>query len=307
MNTRQRFPTPTSWFSKKGRREAAEGYAFVFPTYLGYIAFVIGPIFAAIGLSFFKYDLLSSPQFIGLDNYAYMLDDPRLQQVFLNTLLFSIGAVTLNLGVGLLLAVLLNRYTPPLLKYLFRTAFFFPVLVSLAYCAVIWQFLYQKDTGVVNYYLGLFGIAPVSWLNSREWVIPAVVIVDVWKNAGFAMLVFLAGLQNIPEEYVEAAQIDGANQWQIYKNIIIPLLTPTIFFNLIIFMIGTLKAFDSIFVLTRGGPGDASRTLVLYIYEQAFQNFRMGYASAIAMILFIIILGLTLLQFRLSRRWVHYT
>jgi multiple sugar transport system permease protein len=201
---------------------------------------------------------------------------------------------------------LLNRQLPRLLRNFFRSVYFFPLLIAHTYVAVIWQFLYQRDTGVINYYLSLLGIAPISWLGSAAWVLPSVIIMDVWKNTGFAMIIFLAGLQNIPKDYYEAARLDGANAVQLFLRITFPLLSPTIFFVLVIFMIGAIQVFDTIIVLTGGGPGDASKSVVIYIYEQAFQNFDLGYASTVAMTLFVIILIFTLLQFWFSRRWVHY-
>lgn len=294
------------WLAKESQREALAAYLFILPTFVGYTTFVIGPILAAIGISLTRYDILSPPKFVGLANYANLLSDPRLRVVYANTIFFTVFAVTFNISVGLLLAVLINRHMPASLKYLFRTAYFFPVLVALAYSAIIWQFLYQKDTGVINYYLSFLGVEQIPWLNSTRWVMPSIIIMDVWKNAGFAMLVFLAGLQNIAPSYYEAAQLDGANRWQLFRHITLPLISPTLFFNLIIYMIGALQVFDSIAVLTQGGPGDASRSLVMYIYENAFQLFQMGYASAIAITLFIIIMILTLIQFRLSQAWVHY-
>jgi len=297
---------PGRWLAKESQREALAGYLFILPTFLGYTMFVIGPILAAIGISFTSYDMLTPAKFIGLANYTQLLSDPRLRTVYLNTFIFTIFAVTFNIGVGLLLAVMINRRMPALLRYLFRTAYFFPTLVALVYCGIIWQFLYQKDTGIINYYLSFLKIEPIPWLSSTSWVMPSIVILDVWKNTGFAMLVFLAGLQNISPEYYESAQLDGANRWQLFRHITLPLITPTLFFNLIIYMIGALQVFDSIIALTNGGPGDASRSLVMYIVETAFQQFQMGYASAIAITLFIIIMILTLLQFRLGQRWVHY-
>jgi multiple sugar transport system permease protein len=297
---------PRRWLPKESQREALAGYLFILPTFLGYTTFVIGPILAAIGISLTSYDMLSPPRLVGLANYAQLLSDPRLRVVYLNTFIFTIFAVTFNIGVGLALAVLINRRMPAALRYLFRTAYFFPTLVALVYCAIIWQFLYQKDTGIINYYLSFLKIAPIPWLSSKQWVMPSIIILDVWKNTGFAMLVFLAGLQNISQEYYESAQLDGANRWQLFRHITLPLITPTLFFNLIIYMIGALQVFDSIIALTNGGPGDASRSLVMYIVETAFQQFQMGYASAIAITLFVIIMFLTLLQFRLGQRWVHY-
>ncbi|MCX6047359.1 MAG: sugar ABC transporter permease [Chloroflexi bacterium] len=294
------------WLRKESQREALAGYLFILPTFIGYTALVIGPILAAIGYSLTSYDILSPPEFVGLQNYRDLLTDPRLHKVYLNTIYFTVVAVSLNVGIGLLLAVLINRNMPAFLKYIFRTAYFFPVLVALTYCSIIWQYLYQKDTGIINYYLGLLHVEPIAWLSSPAWVMPSIIAMDVWKNTGFAMLVFLAGLQGISQDYYEAASLDVANRGQLFRYITLPLITPTLFFNMIIYMIGALQVFDSIVVLTQGGPGDASRSLVMYIYENAFQLFHMGYASATAITLFIVIMLLTLVQFRVGQSWVHY-
>ena len=287
-------------------REALAGYLFILPTFIGYTVFIIGPIVAAFGISVNQYDMLSPAEYVGLENYINLLADTRLQKVYLNTIYFTVVAVSLNVGIGLMLAVFINRRMPNSLRYFFRTAYFFPVLVALAYSAIIWQYLYQKDTGIINYYLGYFGVAPVPWLSSPRFVIPSIIIMDVWKNTGFSMLIFLAGLQSIPQDYYESAQLDGANLWRLFRHITLPLITPTLFFNLVIYMIGALQVFDSIVVLTQGGPGDASRSLVMYIYEKAFQLFQMGYASAVAITLFFVIMLLTLVQFRSGQSWVHY-
>lgn len=290
---------------KEPQREALAAYIFIFPTLLGFLVFTIGPIFAAFFLSFTSYDLMSPPIFSGIQNYTRMLADPRLRIIVPNTVFLTIFAVTGNNVTGFLMAVLINRKLPAALRYFFRTAFFFPVLIALVYCSIIWMFMFQKDTGLINYYLGLIGISPLHWLGNQYLVKPAVIILDIWKNCGFCMLVYLAGLQGISNDYYEAAAIDGANRWQILQRITLPLISPTMFFLVVVNMIGALQMFDSVQVLTRGGPGDASRTAVMYIYHEAFQNFRMGYASAVALSLFVVILGLTLLQFRVSRSWVH--
>ncbi len=295
-----------TWQLTEKHREAFAGYLFILPIYFGFIVFILGPIFGAAGISLTKFDILDGSEFIGFKNYLTMLSDSRLRTVYGNTIVFTVFAVSLNAGIGLLLAVLLNRRLPAIVRNLYRSIFFFPLLVAHTYIAVIWQYLYQKDTGIINYYLGFIGIDPIPWLSSIQWVMPSIIIMDVWKNVGFAMLIFLAGLQNIPKVYYEAAEIDGANEWKRFSRITLPLLSPTIFFILIIFMIGALQVFDSIIVLTNGGPGDSSRSIVMYIYELAFQRFDMGYASAISMTLFVIIMILTLIQFSLSRRWVHY-
>lgn len=293
-------------FAKERHREALAAYLFILPTFIGYTIFVVGPIFAAFGYSLTRYDILTPPRFVGFDNYVQLLTDPRLRIVYTNTIIFTVCAVSLNVSAGLALAILLNRHMPAGLKYFFRTAYFFPVLVALTYSAIIWQFLYQKDTGIINYYLGLLGVERVPWLSTGRWAMLSIILMDVWKNAGFAMIVFLAGLQNISRSYYEAAEIDGANRWQLFRHITLPLISPTLFFNLTIYMIGALQVFDSIAVLTQGGPGDSTRSLVMYIYENAFQLFEMGYASAIAITLFVIIMILTLIQFKVSQSWVHY-
>lgn len=298
-------PATKPWWNDK-RREAIAGYLFILPIYLGFIIFILIPIIRAGGISLTKFDILAGSEFIGLKNYTQMLSDMRLRTVYGNTIIFTIFAVSFNVGIGLILAVFLNQKMPTAVRNLFRSIYFFPILVAHTYIATIWQYLYQKDTGIINYYLGFLGIDPIPWLSSTSVVMVSVIIMDVWKNTGFAMLIFLAGLQGIPKDYYEAAELDGANDVQRFFRITLPLLSPTIFFNVIIFMIGALQVFDTIIVLTEGGPGDSSRSIVMYIYEQAFQRFDMGYAAALSMTLFVIIMILTLIQFRFSSRWVHY-
>ena len=287
-------------------REAFVGYLFILPTYIGFVIFILYPLIESMRISFQDFSILRESEYIGLENYAAMLKDTRLRTVYINTVVFTVLAVSFNAGIGLLLAVMLNRRLPTLIRNLYRSIFFFPVLIAHTYIAVIWRFLYQKDTGVINYYLSFLGVEAIPWLSHPAWAMGAIIIMDVWKNTGFAMLVFLAGLQSIPHEYYEAAQLDGANERQLFFRITIPLLSPTIFFILVIFMIGALQVFDTIIVLTAGGPGDATRSVVLYIYEIAFRRFDMGYAAAVSMTLFVIILLLTIAQFVISRLWVHY-
>ena len=303
MNTQQRGLLPEF---KPIHREAFVGYLFILPTYIGFLIFILYPLIESIRISFLEFSILRDSTYIGLDNYAAMLTDSRLRTVYINTVVFTVLAVFFNAGIGLLLAVMLNRRLPRVIRNLYRSIFFFPVLIAHTYIAVIWRFLYQEDTGVINYYLSFFGVEPIPWLGHVHWAMAAIIIMDVWKNTGFAMLVFLAGLQSIPHEYYEAAQLDGANERQLFTRITIPLLSPSIFFILVIFMIGALQVFDSIIVLTDGGPGDATRSVVMYIYQQAFQRLDFGYAAAVSWTLFLVIMAVTLVQFLVSRRWVHY-
>jgi multiple sugar transport system permease protein len=305
----QSWPNKTGiadWLKKERQREALAGYLFILPTVLGYLIFILGPILAAFVLSFTNYDILSTPEFTGLDNFTRMFSDTRLRVVYGNTFIFTFAAVFANVTLGLLLAVALNRRLPPTLRNIFRTAYFFPILVAMIYVSMIWQFWYSKDLGVINYYLGLVGLGPVPWLSSPQWALWSIVLVYIWKNVGFTMMTSLAGLQNIDQDFYEASSIDGAGPVRQFFNITLPLVSPVLLFNLIISFINAFQEFDSMVVLTGGGPGDSSRSIVYYIYEQAFKSFDMGYASAVAITLFIVIMIVTLAQFWLSRRWVHY-
>jgi multiple sugar transport system permease protein len=291
---------------KKASSDTLPAYLFVAPTLSGYLLFVLGPLIAAIVLSFTHYDMMSPPRLVGFSNYARLISDARLAVVYKNTALFALTAVVLTVSIGTFLGVAVNKRLPAFLKYILRTAYFFPVLVGMIYAAMVWKFLFNRDLGVVNYYLHFFNVPPIPWLTSSAWAIWSVILVYVWKNVGFTMLTTLAGLQNISEELYEAARIDGAKPHTVLFRITIPLLSPVILFNVTITMINTLQEFDSIVALTNGGPGDASRTVVMYIYDKAFRSFDMGYASAIAVTLFAVISIVTLLQLWGSRRWVHY-
>jgi multiple sugar transport system permease protein len=294
----------------KMRKTSSETFAacfFLGPTLAGYLLFVLGPLVAAIVLSFMHYDVLTAPRLVGLANYLRLFSDSRLATVYRNTAFFAVASVCLTVGLGLVLGIAVNQRLPAVLNYLLRTAYFFPVLVGMIYAAMVWKFLFNKDVGVLNYYLNFLGIPSIAWLNSSQWALWSIIVVYVWKNVGFTMLTTLAGLQNIPLELYEAARIDGAKSISILFRLTIPLLTPVILFNVTITMINTLQEFDSIVALTNGGPGDDSRSVVLYIYDKAFRSFDMGYACAIAVTLFLLISLLTTLQLLGSRRWVHYT
>lgn len=294
------------WFAPQNRKETIAGLLFVLPATIGFLVFVAGPMIATMVISLMRYDLFSSPSFVGLDNFARMLTDRRLWRVFGNTGFFAVFAVLGNVGLGVVLAVLLNRRMSKAVQYTYRAAFFFPSLVGLIFVAVIWQFLFQKDIGIINYYLGEIGIAPVRWLSSSRMALISVIILDIWKNVGFAMLIATAGLQSISADYYDAARVDGSSGMRTFWQITVPLLSPTILFLLTMNTIGAFKVFESIVVLTNGGPGDASRSLVMYIYEQGFKSFDMGYASAISLLLLTVIVIVTAIQFAASKWWTFY-
>ncbi len=288
------------------RKEILAAYLFLLPTLIGFAVFIVGPMFAALGLSVVQWNLLTPPQFAGLANYQKLLSDTRIDDIYLTTFKIALATMAIKLLLGLVLAVLLDQKLHRWLSGFFRLSFFFPYVVSVTAVALMWSFLMNKDLGLVNYLLGQIGIERIPWLNSSAWSPVAVVITDVWKELGFYVIVFLGGLQSIPSEFYDAAQVDGANRWQIFSRVTLPLLSPTILFLSVIGMIGSVQIFAQPQILTDGGPGDATRTIVMYIYEQGFRFFDMGYASTIALSLFVVIFILTLLQFRLSRRWVFY-
>jgi len=303
---RERLQISRSWLSRLRTREALAAYLYLLPITVGFSVFVLGPAISAVILSFFKYDILTPPVFAGLANYRKFSGDVRLPQVYLNTVVYVAWYVGLTSLIGLLLAVAANRAIHAIPRYVIRTTFFFPVLTSLASVSLVWQYLYDTDFGVINYYLGQLGIQRIPWLTSSQWAIWSIILLGVWKNLGFNFILFVAGLQSIPRHLYEAAEIDGAGRWQGFRYITLPSLTPTLFFVVVWGLINSFQVFDSPYILTTGGPGDASRTVVMYIYENGFRFFQMGYASTVALSLFVIVVLLTVIQFKLSDIWVFY-
>ncbi|MFN8449287.1 MAG: sugar ABC transporter permease [Anaerolineae bacterium] len=287
-------------------REAVAGYLFISPTLLSFVVFFLGPVIWGLGMAFFKWDFFSTPKFIGLDNFSELSHDSLFLTTLKNTALFAVFATSLNVGLGMFIAIGINSIQWRWLKTFLRTSYFIPFVISTVVVAMLFGFLLQESTGVVNYYLSLLGIDRIPWLTSSTWAFRSVILLDVWKNVGFFVLIFLAGLQGIPSELYEAALVDGASRWKRLSRITIPLLTPTLFFSLIIALIGAFQVFDSMYVLTEGGPGDATRTVVMYLYREAFGNFNMGYAATMAVALFAIILTLTVAQVKIGERWVFY-
>ncbi len=274
------------------------------PNLLGFLIFSAFPVVASLLLSFAEWDLITPPEMTGLDNYARLADDPVFWKSLYNTVYYSIGSVPLTILAGLMLALALNGKTRGL--YAFRTAFFLPVVASSVSVALIWQWLLDRDIGLVNYALSLVGLEPVPWLTSTRWAMPSVIMVAVWKNLGYNMVILLAALQEVPRELYEAALVDGASPWQTIRRVTLPLITPSIFFVTVTSIIGSFQVFELTSVLTRGGPANATNTLVMFIYQYAFQSFQMGYASAAAYVLFAIILTVTIFQFATSKRWVYH-
>ncbi len=294
-----------SWTRHWRVREALWGYLFLLPNILGFLAFNLFPLLFAIGMSFTRWDLIAPPTFVGLSNYEKLfLEDESFRIAVKNTVFFTVLSVPTGTVLSLILANVLNQKIRGTTFY--RTAFFLPVVSSSIAVALVWIWVFNPDFGLLNEILSTFGLPRLKWLASSTWALPAVVIVSVWRGLGPSTVIFLAGLQGIPEELYDAAKIDGANARQLFRYVTIPMLSPTTFFVIVVSIIGSFQVFDLIYMMTRGGPGRASLVLVYYIYEHAFRWFGMGYAASIAFVLFIVIFVLTMIQLRLSGRWVHY-
>lgn len=291
----------------------SEAYLFLLPSMLGFLIFIVVPVLASLGLSFVRWNLLNPPVFIGLNNYVEIFTrDPLFWQSFRNTLFYAVAIVPLQLLAGLTVALALNQGIRGVKIY--RLIYFMPVVSSVVAAALIFQWMFNRDFGIISALFWWLGdvtglpIAPPDWLNSSAWAKPAIVLLTVWKNMGFTMVIYLAGLQAVPEELYDAAKVDGASAWQRLRSITLPLVSPTTFFLLIIQMIGAFQLFSEPFVMTRGtgGPAGATMSIVFYIYQTAFTFSLMGKASATAWVLFAFIFLCTLIQNRLQKRWVHY-
>jgi len=274
------------------------------PNLIGFLVFMLFPMVASFGLSFVQWDLLTPAKWYGLGNYRDLIADPTFRKVLWNTIYYTIGSVPIGIVISFLLALALNQKIPFVKAY--RAIYFLPVITSMVAVGIVWTWLYNPEFGLFNYLLGLIGIQGPTWLSSVTWAMPAVIIVSIWKNLGFNMVLFLAGLQGIPDVYYEAAEIDGASWLQQMWYVTIPLISPTTLFVVIMSVIGSFQAFDLIYVMTRGGPARSTSVLVHYLYQCAFEYFKMGYASAMAYVLFFLVFGVTLLQLRSSKSWVVY-
>src|SRR5271170_2599037 len=288
------------------KAQTRAGYLFILPSFTLYVIFVLAPVILTFVLSFTYYDPMAGSRWVGLENFQRFFTGDRSLQIFWNTLSFAIFAVTGNVTVGLLLALALNRAMPSFLLYLFRLAYFLPVIIAAAFVSIVWGYFYGDDLGVINYYLIRLGFAPVHWLTSSRTAMMSIVIVDVWKNAGFFMIIFIAALQGVPKTLIEAAVMDGASYWRRFFRIVLPWISPVVFFAIVYASIGALQVFESVVILTRGGPGDATRSMSIYIVESAFDSFEIGYAASIAVVMTIVILAITTVQFLASRAWVRH-
>ncbi len=299
-------PTPPRrrFVPSYARRDQLTGYLFVAPQVLGIALFVLLPLGLIVWYSFHEWNVLAGTfRWVGLENFEKLVTDPKLAPVMEATAIFSIGLVVFNLALALLLAVLLNRKVRGMT--FFRTVFFSPVVVSLVAWTIVWSFLLQ-DNGGINGILQLVGIDGPNWLREGPTAMASVIVVQVFKNVGLNMVLFLAALQGVPQEVQEAARMDGASDRQLFWRITVPLISPTILLTSIITIVGSLQVFAQIAVLTQGGPGISTTVLVYYLVQQAFDFHHFGYGSTLAILLFGIVLVLTIAQWQLRKRWVFY-
>ena len=303
QSERIRRPTLSGW-NLEARTEARWGYLLIAPMMIGFTLFFLLALVASFGLSLTSWDVLSAPVWVGIDNYLQLFRDSEFRAALRNTVAITIPNVILRLVFSLALALALNSNIR--FRAFYRVMFFMPVLTMPIAIGTIWKWLFDPAFGPINAFLDLLGLSRLEWLSNPRTAVAAVVIVLLWSGVGYDMIIFLAGLQNVPREYYEAAQLDGAGSWRRFLDITLPLLTPTTFFLMVIAIVSSLQVFDLIFVMTQVGTANQLPTVVYYVYEEGFSNFRMGYAITVAWALLFMILVFTLIQFWLQRRWVHY-
>ena len=297
---------------KLNLRENLEGYLFISPWILGMVLFALGPILASFGLAFTRWNLFTEPEYVGWANFQKLAHDPLFYKSVFNTIYYTVFAVPLGLVLALGLAILVNHRLRGV--NFFRTAFFLPNVVAGIAMLLLWKWLFDPNFGLINLFLdwtGLMvvfewiGIGRPQWISSRAGAMPGMIFMSIWGLGG-SMMIFLAGLQNIPRELIEAAELDGAGPWKRFRYVTVPLLTPTIFFLMMVGVIGSLQIFNQAYVMTQGGPAHATLFYVLYLFQTAFERFQMGYACAMALVLFIITLVVSLIQLAMGKKWVHY-
>lgn len=285
------------------RREAITGYIFASPWIIGFVLFTAYPIVASIIYSFMDYNILETPRWIGIKNYIDLINDRTFWLSLGNTCYYVIFSVPLNMIIGLSIALLLSMDIKGIAVY--RTLYYMPSIVPLVASSVLWSWIFNPNFGILTHTVRLLGLTPPAWLSDPKWAKPSLIIMSLW-GAGGGMIIYLAGLKNIPRTYYEAAELDGASVWRKFIHVTLPMLSPTLFFQLIMGLIGSFQVFTQAFVMTGGGPNESTLFYVLYLYRNAFQFWKMGYASAMAWVLFVIIMFLTWLNFVISKYWVFY-
>lgn len=289
--------------SARKKREALAGYLFILPQLIGITVFSIIPLIAVFVLTFFDWSIVGIPKFTGFSNYIDQFSSEDMRKALVNTLYYTLLTIPAQLVLALLLAIALNNIRG---KVIYRVVYFSPVVTNSVAVCMAWMWLYNGEFGVLNLLLKNIGIQGPNWLVDTQWVMPSIALMSIWWGVGYQMVLFLSGLQGIPSVYYEAARIDGASAFKQFRHITLPMLSSTTFFIVIMAIIGSFQVFDQTFIMTNGGPAKASYCLVLHIYQNAFQFFKMGIATTAAVILFLLILIVTVIQFRMQRKWVYY-
>ncbi|MFJ3704102.1 MULTISPECIES: carbohydrate ABC transporter permease [Streptomyces] len=280
-----------------GRRRRRAGMLMVAPALLHASLWIGLPVVVSVGLAFTKYDVLTAPEFVGLANFRDMLDDAVFRKSIVNTLLYTFFTVPFGMALGLLVALALH--TGLKARGIFRTAVFLPQVTATVAIALVWLWIYNPSNGLLNTLLSFLGIEGPAWLSSTTWALPSVILVGIWQGIGMKMLIYLAALQSLPKELYEAASVDGASRVRQFFSITLPLLKPATFFVLITSMISAFQSFDQIYILTDGGPANSTTMMTYEIYKSAFREFRVGYASAQSLVLFVLLMGFTLVNKRI--------
>lgn len=288
---------------RQSRREALVGYGFASPWLIGLVVFVLFPVIASLRYSFMDYDILQPARWVGFANYEALLHDSLFWNSLYNTLYYVLFSVPLTIVLGLGIALLLNAEIKGIALY--RTLYYIPSIVPMVAASILWAWIFDPNFGILTNVVHFFGLSAPGWLSDPAWAKISLILMSLW-SAGSGMIIYLAGLKNIPKVYYEAADIDGAGLIRKFMNVTLPLITPTLFFQLIIGMIGSFQVFTQSYIITGGGPNDSTLFYVLYLYNNAFRFWKMGYASALAWVLFVIVMFLTWLNLKLSKRWVHY-
>ena len=290
------------------RRDTIAAIGFLSPSFVGLLVFAVLPIFGALGISLLEWDILTPPRYVGLANYAAIWKDlthgEAFRQVLVNTLYFTAATVPLAMAVSLSIALLMNRKLMGVAA--FRVIFFLPAVTSIVALSIVWRSMYNPESGLINKLLSTVIANPPGWLADPYWAMPAIIITSVWAGLGYNAILYLAGLQGIGASYYEAARIDGANPWQMFRHVTWPLLSPTTLFIFTMSVISGFQVFTQIYMMTGGKPTPQTSVYVYHVYTEAFTMFHMGYASALAFVLFLIILSVTLVQLSVTRRWIHY-
>ena len=288
------------------RKQDWAAYLYLMPVVVILVIFHVLPIFYSLAVSFYEWDLIGAPEFIGVHNYQRLFDDPMFYKSLMNTLYYAALSVPLSIISSLAIALLLNN--PISAIGLYRTVYFIPVITSINAVAIVWNFIYHPDFGLLNKILDIFSINAQTWLQDPFWAMPCIIFMSVWKGLGYNVIIFLAGLQNIPKHLYEAARIDGASRWQQFRHITWPLLSPTTFFIFTISVIGSFQVFSQVYMMTpRGGPLKSTMVVVYYLYRKAFEQFEFGYALSMAFVLFMIIFACTLFNKLYLEKKVHYS